>query len=169
MPININFVEWFFGILLVLSSLGVVLAKKPIYASLFFLITLLTLATLYAELSAEFIAIMQVLVYAGAILVIFMFVIVLFQDAHQQILLYKEKSHRLLQCMAIIALIAIFTFFGIQLKGLSPVKRAIPATFGDVEPLGYALYVDFFFPFESLILIFLIAIVGSIYIARKEA
>lgn len=167
MPTLDYIVEIVFGFLLILSSIGVVLAKKPIYASLSFLVTLLTLAVLYLVLSAEFIAVMQVLVYAGAILVIFMFVIVLFQDAHQQIVLYKAKSSPLLLAVGALSLIGAFIFFGMQLDGLIPLKREIPTNFGDVEPLGFLLYVDFFFPFEALILIFLIAIVGSIYIARR--
>jgi len=161
------FAELFFGFFLILSSLGVILAKKPIYASLSFLITLLTLAGLYLVLSAEFIAVMQVLVYAGAILVIFIFVIVLFQDAHQQISLYPTKSNSWLLVIAAVGLVGAFVLFGKRLEGLTPIKREISADFGDVEPLGKLLYVDFFFPFEALILIFLIAMVGSIYIARK--
>ena len=54
------------------------LAKQPVHASLSFLLTLLSLSSLYLQLSAQFIAVMQILVYAGAILVLFMFVIVLF-------------------------------------------------------------------------------------------
>lgn len=162
-------IEIIFGFLLIVSSIGVVLARKPIYASLYFLCTLLTLAVLYLVLSAEFIAVMQVLVYAGAILVIFMFVIVLFQDAHQQIALYDAKSQPLKLFVAALSLIGAFVFFGSNLIGFEPVKREISADFGDVEPIGKLLYIDFFFPFESLILLFLIAIVGAIYIARKAS
>ena len=70
------------GFLLVLASLGVILCKKPVHSCLSFLLTLLLLAGLYLNLQAPFISAMQILVYAGAILVIFMFVIVLFQDAY---------------------------------------------------------------------------------------
>ncbi len=62
------------------------------HASLSFLVTLLDFSELLFTASAEFIAVMQILVYAGAILVIFMFVIVLFQDAHQQIYKTEPKS-----------------------------------------------------------------------------
>ena len=74
--------ELLLGLLLILSGLGVILAKKPVYSALSFLLTLILLAIQFLELSANFIAVMQVIVYAGAILVMFMFVIVLFQDAH---------------------------------------------------------------------------------------
>src|SRR5262249_51901600 len=77
--------HWVLSIFLILSALGVVFSKKPVYSGLSFLLALLLLSALYVELAAEFIGIMQVLIYAGAILVIFMFVMILFQDAHQQI------------------------------------------------------------------------------------
>ena len=80
-PIAYGFLRGFF----VASSLGVILVKKPVHASLCFLLTLIDSGAFYLQLHAEFIAVMQVLVYAGAIFVIFMFVIILFQDAHEQI------------------------------------------------------------------------------------
>src|SRR5581483_9485736 len=83
------------GLSLILSSLGVILFKKPVHACLSFLFSLLILAGIYLQLSAEFIAVMQILVYAGAILVIFMFVIILFQDAHEQIEKFKAQNNRL--------------------------------------------------------------------------
>lgn len=160
-------VEWILGLILLLSSLGVVLAVKPVHASLSFLLTLLTLAVFYVQLSAPFIAVMQVLVYAGAILVIFMFVVVLFQDAHAQILKLPEHSMRLLTYSSagifVVALIAL----GSKLGGVSNKPEVLPAGYGTVESLGHALYVDYFFPFEAIILLFLIAVVGAVYIGKK--
>ena len=66
-------IQFLLGMLLILSSLGVILLKNPVHASLSFLVTLMTVAVFFLELSAEFIAVMQVLIYAGAILVIFIF------------------------------------------------------------------------------------------------
>ena len=160
-------VEWILGFILLFSSLGVILLPKPVHASLSFLLTLLTLAVIYLQLSAEFIAVMQVLVYAGAILVIFMFVIVLFQDAYQQISKYEAKSMPLLLFVAAGAFLCMLVFLGRQFIGLPSSKEQISESFGSVEALGYALYLDFFFPFEAVILLFLIAIVGALYIGRK--
>jgi NADH-quinone oxidoreductase subunit J len=141
--LEISWLEGILGVLLVASALGVLLTKQPVHACLFFLVTLLTLAVLYFKLSAQFIAVMQIIVYAGAILVLFMFVIVLFQDAHRQL----ELS---------------------QFINLPAEKKATAlASYGTVESLGQALYIDFFFPFEAVILIFIIAVVGALYIAKK--
>lgn len=162
-------VHWILCSVLVLSSLGVILAKKPVYAGLSFLLALLTLSGLYLQLSAQFIAVMQVLVYAGAILVIFMFVIILFQDAHQQIHKFEAKSSPILLMAAAFAIFLASIFLGARLIGLIPAEKNIPDGFGSVQSLGKLLYVDFFLPFEAVILLFLIAVVGALYIGRKEA
>lgn len=159
-------IEGILGFFLVAFSLGVILAKKPVYASLSFLMTLLLLASLYLQLSSEFIAVMQILIYAGAILVIFMFVIILFQDAHQQIDRYKPKSLSLLLWVAGGSLLLAFLELGRRLLGIWSAEDISPK-FGSVESLGQVLYIDFFFPFEAVILLFLIAVVGALYIGRK--
>lgn len=161
-------VQWILGFILILASIGVITLKKPVHASLSFLLTLLALAALYLQLSAQFIAVMQVLVYAGAILVIFMFVIVLFQDAHEKIAEYKAKSLPILISIAAIALVIAFALLAANLRGIIPSRQGLPEDFGSVEGLGRALYVDFFFPFEAVILLFLIAVVGALYTAKKE-
>ena len=111
---------------------------------------------------------MQVLVYAGAILVIFVFVIVLFQDAHSQIAQWGPKSGPLLTVLAGTAFACSLWFFGIRLIGQLPLAKILPGDFGTVQGIGRALYLDFFFPFEAVILLFLVAIIGALYIAKKE-
>jgi NADH-quinone oxidoreductase subunit J len=159
---------WIIGFLVILSSLGVILAKKPVHSGLSFLLMLFALSTLYLELSAQFIAVMQILVYAGAILVIFMFVIVLFQDAHDEIAVTKAGSWKPLLWGAAASIALVFVFWGFQLIHIISRKGDLPNDFGRVQPLGRALYLDFFFPFEAVILIFLVAIVGSLYMGKKE-
>lgn len=163
-----NPVHWILCSILILSSLGVILARKPVYSGLSFLLALLTLSGIYLELSAQFIAVMQVLVYAGAILVIFMFVIILFQDAHQQIHKFEAKSSPLLLSAAAFSIFLALIFLGARLVGLAPAGKEIVGDYGTVQSLGILLYVEFFFPFEAVILLFLIAVVGALYIGRKE-
>ena len=167
MEVFVSPVLWILAAVLILSSLGVILVKRPVYASLSFLLTLLTLAAFYLQLSAEFIGVMQVLVYAGAILVLFMFVIVLFQDAHQQIANYEAQSSPTLLIIASIAFLVALAFIGKEIIGLSVQKAELPPGYGTVESLGQALYVDFFFPFEAVVLLFLAAVIGALYIGKK--
>ena len=97
---------------------------------------------------------MQLLVYAGAILVIFMFVIVLFQDAHQQIDQFQPKSKPLLLYVAAGAFILALPFLGHKLMGLSRQQNSFQRDYGTVQSLGKALYLDFFFPFEAVSFVF---------------
>jgi NADH-quinone oxidoreductase subunit J len=163
-----NTMQWIFGLLLLLSAIGVISLRKPINACLSFLFSLLLLASFYLQLSAEFIAIMQILVYAGAILVLFVFVIVLFQDAHAQIQSIKPKSRYQLLALAGLAFILAMSLFFYSLPALAIQQTNLPQGFGSAHELGKVLYLDFFFPFEAVILLFLVAIVGALYIAKKE-
>ncbi len=159
--------DWILGFIIITSSLGILLAKKPVHSCLSFLLTLLSLAALFLRLEAPFIAVMQVLVYAGAILVIFMFVIVLFQDAYLAIEEYKAKVHPLWLGFAGASFLTTLSIIGIELT-----KTPLPAStdvvdFGSVQAIGRSLYIDFFFPFEAVGLLFLVAIVGALYIGKK--
>ncbi len=155
------------GGLLLLSSLGVLLLKQPVHACLSFLMTLLLLSILYLGLEADFIAVMQILVYAGAILVLFMFVIVLFQDAHQKIDTYAGLSSRLLVVGSVAAFSIALAVIGVRLRSLVA-EELVSVRYGTVESLGRDLYLDFFFPFEAVVLLFLAAIIGSLYIAKRR-
>ncbi|CRX38951.1 NADH-quinone oxidoreductase subunit J [Estrella lausannensis] len=159
--------EAFLGLILIFSSLGVILAKKPVYSCLFFLLTLLTLATLYIELFTEFIGLLQVLVYGGAILVLFMFVIVLFQDAHEQIVNLPAMSSYPLLFMGGISLIGAFSYFCYRIFGFENPREEVREGFGSIHSIGKTLYLDYFFPFEVASLMILVALIGALYIGRK--
>lgn len=160
--------QWFIGITLIGSAIGVITFREPVHACLSFMMTLIMLAALYLQLSAEFTAVMQILVYAGAILVIFMFVIVLFQDAHAQIEQHRPQSKKLLLTFAAVAMSMLLLLTATRFIDISSNADSIPKDFGTVQALGHDLYVDFFFPFEAVVLLFLIALVGALYIGRKN-
>lgn len=160
--------QWILGIILILSSIGVISLRKPIYAALSFLLTLASLAALYLQLFASFISVMQVLVYAGAILVIFVFVIVLFQDAHDQIAHYRSQIKPFLLIFAGSLFILAWFFLGYFFVDLEQANPHLPSDYGTVQSLGRLLYLDFFFPFEAVALLFLVAVVGALYVAKKE-
>lgn len=160
-------VEWMLAFILFFSSLGTILLRHPVHACLSFLLTLFALAAFYVQLSAQFIGVMQVLVYAGAIMVIFMFVIVLFQDAHAQIERLPAQSSRLLIAGAVLAIILGVGVLGEAFLGFQPSNLMLPDDYGTAQSLGRELYRSFFFPFEAIIVLFLVAIMGALYIARR--
>lgn len=164
-----HLIQFFFALVLILSALGVILLPKPVHASLSFLSMLLALSFYYIQLSAQFIAVMQILVYAGAILVIFMYVIILFQDAHQNIEQVKPQSYSPLLTVAGVAFSLILLFIGKKFFQLPSLNTTLPEDYGTVQALGKALYIDYFFPFEAVILLFLVAVVGALYTGRKGA
>lgn len=167
MNFSLTLVDAILGGLLILSSLGTILLRQPVHACLSFLLSLLLLSSIYVTLSAEFIGVMQILVYAGAILVLFMFVIVLFQDAHQEVHKMMPRSSRLLAIGSASLFISAFLLFEWQIKDVQA-THALSAGYGTVESLGRDLYDTFFFPFEAMLPLFLIAIVGSVYVARRR-
>ncbi len=161
------FFQFLTGLILIGSSLGMILVKKPVHASLCFLLTLLSLAVLYLQLSAQFIAVMQILVYAGAILVIFMFVIVLFQDAYLLIAKTEGESPPWLIGGAIAAVLGLLALVAPKILSIKDNTPVNPDEFGTVRELGHLLYLDFFFPFEAVILLFVVALIGTVYIGKR--
>ncbi|MFI0434663.1 MAG: NADH-quinone oxidoreductase subunit J [Parachlamydiaceae bacterium] len=166
--VHASLLQWVMGAIFLLSAMGVVLFDKPMYASLSFLLSLIFLAAFDLQLHAEFIALMQILVYAGAILVIFVFVVVLFQDVYQQLAQFKAKSAPLFLTVTGVLFISILPFFVARFFPLTQSVKDLPEGFGSAQAIGQALYLDFFIPFESIVLLFLVAVVGALYIAKKE-
>lgn len=159
--------EALLGILVIMSALAVILAPKPVWAGLAFLLTLITTSVIYVELSAHFIAAMQIFVYAGAIMVIFMFVIVLFQDAYLEIDKVPARTSKPWLVIAALSFLGASALFLFHLYDYSPVKAPLAPTHGTVQSLGKILFIDFFFPFEAVILMFLVALVGAVFIAKR--
>ena len=157
----------FLGLILILSSLGVVLSKKPVHSCLYFFLTLLTLATLYIELGTEFMGLIQILVYGGAILVLFMFVIILFQDAHEQLKEYRPMSSSILLYFGGFSLLTTFLLLTVKLFGLGPIDETLAKGYGSIQSIGKVLYIDYFFPFEAAVLLILVALVGALYIGKR--
>jgi len=155
--------------LLMTFSLGVLFLQNTVHACLSFLGTLLTVSAFYGELKAPFIAISQVLIYAGAILVLFMFVIILFQDAHGAIANYKAKSSPILLYGCCLAFVIAFVSLGYVIAHGPQSHSELPDGFGSVMSIGHALYIDFFFPFEIVVFIFITSLVGALYIGKREA
>lgn len=171
MQIADDTIELFLGIVLLLSSLGLIFLKNPVHACLSFLVTLMTVAWFFLELAAEFISVIQILIYAGAILVIFIFALVLFQDAYQQIDLHKRSMNSIPTITAIGSIFIPLIYFYARVKTIdytAVLPNELPHHFGTAEGVGKILYSHYFFPFEAVVLLFLIALIGSLYLAKKE-
>lgn len=164
-----NIVTLVFGILAVLSALVMITRRNPISSALFLVANFFCVSVIYLMLRAQFIAIIQVLVYAGAIMVLFLFVIMLLnlQDESKltENITYKKLSAVIL-AMLLFSSLAITSFFAFTGKFKSMNQSA--EVQGTVEFVGRQLYTIYSFPFELVSFVLLTAIVGAIVLAQKK-
>ena len=156
-------------LLAIAGALGTITFKNGIYAALSLVGTLLTLAGLYVTLDAQFLASVQVIVYAGAIMVLFLFVIMLLNAAQPET---REDPLPWVAPVAIasgIVLAGAFVFAAFQFKAPKPLEEAAKALQGGTPgPVGEVLFTKFLLPFEAVSILLLIAIVGAVALVRRE-
>jgi NADH-quinone oxidoreductase subunit J len=148
-----------------LSALAVVANRKPTYAVLSLTVTMIALSSLFVLLKAYFIAVIQILIYAGAILVLFLFVIMLLGIKG------TERTKKTKGLQNTVNLILILAFLGeLLIAGLAfqSAKMSGTSLSGTVEAVGEALFGQYLFPFELVSGILLIGIFGVVNLAQKE-
>lgn len=149
------------------GGVGVVAARQPIHSALSLLVVLASLAVLYLLLLAEFLAVLQVILYAGAILVLFLFVIMLLH-AHSPELRPSPKLGRAHATTAVLSGTLLFGLLaGAALQALGG-RSALPppAGFGSPEAVGRALLTTFLLPFELAGLLLLVGIVAGVVLGK---
>ena len=159
---------FYFALVIAASSVLVVALRNPIYSALSLLIMFFHVAGLYVTLHAEFLAAVQVIVYAGAILVLYLFVVMLLN------LKQDDRYHR--QWPAAAAVRSILALEAVMLtlvKGQpladGPVgPETVSEGLGNTEALGDVLYSTYLFPFEVASLLLLVAMIGAIMLAKKD-
>ncbi len=185
MPFNLDFQQIVFlglGTVAVVAAIMVIIQRNAIYSALFLVITFFQFAAIYVMLGAEFLAVLQVLVYTGAILVLFLFVIMLLQLREGPHLDDARRWQPFIAWPLGVALIGelvalIFTkdayaqlSNGIQ-SGAVTVGQYSPAytqsVGGNIQAMGRVLYTDYLYPFEIASLILLIAVVGAITLSKQ--
>ncbi len=160
---------YLFGTIAVVASLLVVAQRNPIYSVLLLVASFGALSGLYVLLDAPFVAAIQIIIYAGAIMVLFLFVVMLLNASHEETE-YDERVHPLLRPgpMRFGAFLAVM--FAVELvwaltRGGEASAFADP---GDtsVAAIGRALFTTYAFPFEVTSLLILVAMVGAVVLAR---
>ncbi len=155
-----------FALIAVVAAVNVVVQTHPISSAISLVGVMGSLAVLYLLLGAEFIAAAQVIVYAGAVMVLFVFVIMLL-NAGAEVRKGRSYTVQLLGVPLLIAFLGLTAFFVQRMYGNESV------TFGGFQKggprdIGQALFTTYLLPFEVTSLLILIAIVGAIVLARKE-
>jgi NADH-quinone oxidoreductase subunit J len=149
------------------SALAMLLSRNAIYAALFLILNFVTVAMFYVMLDAPFIAISQVTVYAGAIMVLFLFVIMLL-GAEQT---GRTPSRWWYQPVALFLGVVLLIETAIIIfsqTGKLPAPVDVPATFGTPLAIGQELFTNYLLPFEATSILLLTALVGAIVLTRGE-
>ncbi len=152
---------------LVLVAGLVVLHPNPVYSALFLVLTLFLLAVYYLFLEAHMVAALQIIVYAGAVMVLFLFVIMLLnlQTDSAQPTLRRGLSRVALGGGAVL-IIELWVLLG---RAPSEATAELPEGFGTVAALSERLFTDFLIPFEVTSVLLLVAVVGAVVLARHQA
>ena len=151
------------ALIVVGSALGLVLKRNPIHGALFLVVNLGGIAALYLTLGAEFLAAAQVIVYAGAIMVLFVFAIMVLIPGKEETGPDPRRRYRLLAIPVGVALLAELIFVTAR-RGAIPRGPGGP---GGVEAIGRLLFTDYLFPFELTSLLLLAAMVGVMLLAKR--
>jgi NADH-quinone oxidoreductase subunit J len=161
---------WYFlTALTLLSALMVVLSKNPVHSVLYLVFTFFCISGHYVLLNAQFLMVVNIVVYAGAIMVLFLFVIMMMdlsKNAPDSKTTITKIAGAVLGGTLLVIIVAATR--KMNLKGAVDAKTYIAQT-GMVEGLGKVLYRDYVLPFELVSILFFVAMVGAVMLGKREA
>jgi len=159
-------VFWLLAVFVVGFALFTITRKNPVTAVMSLVATFFGLAAIYATLSAHFLAVLQVLVYAGAIMVLFIFVVMILN--REEVAPFPIRISPLV-AVAFGGVYLLWKFVEVVCVDMPAVApAATPDSFGTVASVGDLLFRDFLYPFESISVLLLVAIVGGVVISRSH-
>ncbi len=150
----------------ILSALMTVTAPSPIASALYLVVTLFSLAGFYVLLAAPFVAAIQVIVYAGAIVVLMLFVIMLLnlKPIQEKIAPFWKGAG-----IAVAALILLTTFLSVMsVSSVVPSQENVAGGFGSVKSIGRIVFSEYLYAFEVVSVLLLLAVIGSVALIRKQ-
>ena len=163
------------GAVVVLSgALGVILSRNPVHSALMLIMTLFGIAVLFVAQEAHFLAAVQVIVYAGAIVVLFLFVIMLLGVDQAETLetepIGGQRPAAGVVALASVGLIVLLAVRAVQVStGAQSVSGALDGEGSNLEKLARVLFTDYLFAFEITSVLLVIAVVGAVVLSRKPA
>jgi NADH-quinone oxidoreductase subunit J len=155
-----------FAVICVAGALNFLLQRHPVNSALSLIVVMGSLALLFLLLGAEFVAAVQVIVYAGAVMVLFVFVIMLLNAGEEE----KTRGNKVALALGVPGLIAFFILICWTVSAArSQLGRvSIGDFYVPTQQLGIALFREFLLPFEVTSVLVLIAIMGAVVLARRE-
>ena len=160
---------YLFAAILVFAALRVVTARNPVHAALWLVLAFFTAAAHWLMLRAEFLAIALVLVYVGAVMVLFLFVVMMldvnFDNLRQQFKSYLPVGAAV---FALVLLEMALVLLGNKLTGVAGGATALPSGASNTKALGTLLYTDYVYPFEIAAVVLLVAIIAAIALTHRQ-
>ena len=157
---------WIFAVPLMISALGVIFARSPVYAAMSLVSAFFFLAGNNILLTAHLIAFLQIIVYAGAIMVLFLFVIMLLSLSD------AELGFDRITAVKWVGIAGALGVFGLVIRAIAEVPiqqmRPVAADFGTVKAVGKLLFTQYLLPFEATSVLLLVAIVGAVVVAKQK-
>ena len=149
------------------GALGVVLSKKPVYSALALLLNFVVLAALFITLHAQFLAVVQIIVYAGAIVVLFLFVIMLIGGDLTGVG-NRTRMRNAASIVAVVAGVLLLAGLGyaVVAGSMATASGDVPGQ-GSVQAIAQTLFTDYLLPFELTAVLLLVAMIGAVVLARK--
>ena len=165
-------VFWLFAPISVAAALGMLLARNAVHSALLLIVNFFCLAVFFLVLGSPFLFAVQIIVYAGAIMVLFLFVIMLLGVTREESLVEKMKAQRplaVLLGLGLIAEVALAVHYGVGISthaapGFDAVNRG-----GNVQSLARVLFNSYFFPFEVTSVLLIVAAVAAMVMAGRHA
>lgn len=146
--------------------MGVLVARNPVHSALFLVLTLFSLAGLYFLLHAEFLAVIQILTYAGAILVLFVFIIMLLNLSDSE--LFEKEMHPAGKLLLTVVGVVIFVTIAF-IAFLPPFAwNSISDQFGSVTQVGSEIFTTYVIPFEIAGVLLTVALIGAVLLAKRD-
>ena len=159
---------WFLSALALFGAVMVVASKSPVHSILFLIITFFAISGHYILMNAQFLAIVNIIVYAGAIMVLFLFVVMLMNLNTESEPPQKSKYLLYGGTIAGASLLLVLVAALKQSAGAGMVEMGA-GDIGLIQNLGKILFTDFVFPFEISSVLFLSAMIGAVVISKKES
>ena len=164
---------WILAVSTVVTALAVVVppfGRNPIHAALSLVLSFAAMAGLYALLVAHLLAALQIIVYAGAIMVVFVFVIMLLNLRPEELGDSRLTLTKVIGGLALLFILGkLFTFIGDDpASAQMGANLSKAADFGTVASVGQLLYKDFMIPFELTSVLLLVAVIGSVVMAKRQ-
>ena len=165
-----TFVFYFLAVIMVVAALRVITARNPVHAALFLVLTFFIAGGLWLLLQAEFLAITLVMVYVGAVMVLFLFVVMMLDINLDRL---REGFWSYLPVGALVGILMLVemvmvlggSYFGLEAM---PAPPAAAETYSNTREIGRVLYTDYVYPFELASLVLLVAMVAAVALTLRK-